>query len=188
VATQLRGNRVPDRRGAATWGVDWATRCGYLLRGPGLPALASLEGSRSGRRRRPWPSSRFPISTTASSRTCWWRGLPASSSSSRRRSAPRISAACRQEGKIGHAEMRVGDTIVMLADASTAEGVSGPMPATVVAYVEDCEKVYQRALRGGSDDAPRAAGHVLRRPQRRRGGSAREPPVDPPAHRGRIRG
>jgi PhnB protein len=26
--------------------------------------------------------------------------------------------------------MRVGDTIVMLADASTAEGVSGPMPAT----------------------------------------------------------
>jgi PhnB protein len=54
------------------------------------------------------------------------------------------------ERKIGHAEMRVGDTIVMLADASTAEGVSGPMPATVVAYVEDCDKVYQRALEAGA--------------------------------------
>src|ERR687897_144704 len=60
------------------------------------------------------------------------------------------------EGKIGHAEMRVGDTIVMLADASTAEGVSGPMPSTVVAYVEDCDKVYQRALEAGAT-APRAA-------------------------------
>src|SRR4029450_1889060 len=55
------------------------------------------------------------------------------------------------EGKIGHAEMRVGDTIVMLADASTAEGVSGPMPATVVAYVEDCDEVYQPALEAGGE-------------------------------------
>jgi uncharacterized glyoxalase superfamily protein PhnB len=54
------------------------------------------------------------------------------------------------EGKIGHAEMRIGDTIVMLADASTAEGISGPMPATVVAYVEDADKVYQRALGAGA--------------------------------------
>jgi uncharacterized glyoxalase superfamily protein PhnB len=53
------------------------------------------------------------------------------------------------EGKIGHAEVRIGDTIVMLADASTAEGVSGPMPATVVAYVEDADKTYQRALEAG---------------------------------------
>ena len=55
-----------------------------------------------------------------------------------------------QEGKIGHAEVRIGDTIVMLADASTAEGVSGPMPATVVAYVEDADKTYQRALEAGA--------------------------------------
>jgi PhnB protein len=46
--------------------------------------------------------------------------------------------------------MRIGDTIVMLADASTAEGVSGPMPATVVAYVEDADQVYQRALGAGA--------------------------------------
>jgi PhnB protein len=54
------------------------------------------------------------------------------------------------EGSIGHAEVRIGDTIVMLADASTAEGVSGPMPATVVAYVEDADKAYQRALEAGA--------------------------------------
>ena len=54
------------------------------------------------------------------------------------------------EGKIGHAEMRIGDTIVMLADASTAEGVSGAMPSTVVTYVEDCDATYERALDAGA--------------------------------------
>jgi PhnB protein len=54
------------------------------------------------------------------------------------------------EGKIGHAEMRIGDTIVMLADASTAEGVSGAMPSTVVTYVEDCDATYKRALDAGA--------------------------------------
>jgi PhnB protein len=54
------------------------------------------------------------------------------------------------EGKIGIAEMCIGDTIVMLAHASTAEGISEPMPATVVAYVEDADKVYQRALGAGT--------------------------------------
>jgi PhnB protein len=54
------------------------------------------------------------------------------------------------DGRIGHAEIRVGDSVVMLADASTAEGVSGPMPATVMAYVEDADKTYQRALEAGA--------------------------------------
>jgi hypothetical protein len=46
------------------------------------------------------------------------------------------------EGNIGHAEMGIGDTIVMLTDASTAGSVIGPMPATVVVYVEDADKSY----------------------------------------------
>jgi PhnB protein len=54
------------------------------------------------------------------------------------------------DGKISHAELQIGDTVVMLADFSTAEGVSAPMPSTVVAYVEDCDKVYQRALEAGA--------------------------------------
>ena len=40
------------------------------------------------------------------------------------------------DGRIGHAEMRIGDSIVMLAEASTAEGSGVPMPATVMTYVE----------------------------------------------------
>jgi PhnB protein len=52
------------------------------------------------------------------------------------------------DGKIGHAEIRIGDSVV--ADSSTAEGVSGPMPATVVVYVEDADKIYQRAIEAGA--------------------------------------
>jgi PhnB protein len=38
----------------------------------------------------------------------------------------------------------------VLADASTAEGVIGPMPSTVTAYVEDVDKVYPRSLEAGA--------------------------------------
>jgi PhnB protein len=54
------------------------------------------------------------------------------------------------DGRIGHAEIHIGDSVVMLADASTAEGVSGPMPATVMVYVEDADKTYQLALEAGA--------------------------------------
>lgn len=54
------------------------------------------------------------------------------------------------DGRIGHAEMRIGDSIVMLADASTAEGSGEPMPATVMTYVEDADATYRRALEAGA--------------------------------------
>ncbi len=50
------------------------------------------------------------------------------------------------DGRIGHAELRIGDSVVMLADASTAEGSGDPMPATVMTYVEDADSTYRRAL------------------------------------------
>jgi PhnB protein len=52
-------------------------------------------------------------------------------------------------GKVGHAEVRIGDSIVMLADASTSEA-GQPMPAMVMVYVEDADKTYQRALEAGA--------------------------------------
>jgi len=51
------------------------------------------------------------------------------------------------DGAIGHAEMRVGDSTVMLADPPG----SGAMPGTVVLYVEDCDAVYKAALAAGAN-------------------------------------
>jgi PhnB protein len=53
------------------------------------------------------------------------------------------------DGKIGHAEVRIGDSMVMLGDASTTDqGVA--MPATIHLYVDDADKTYQRALEAGA--------------------------------------
>jgi PhnB protein len=54
-----------------------------------------------------------------------------------------------KDGKIGHAEARIGDSIVMLADASTSDSGQA-MSAMVVVYTEDVDKTYQRALEAGA--------------------------------------
>ena len=50
------------------------------------------------------------------------------------------------DGSIGHAEVQIGDSVVMLADASE---MFPAMPATVLVYVEDCDGAYKRALAAG---------------------------------------
>jgi len=47
------------------------------------------------------------------------------------------------EGRIGHAELRIGDSLVMLADAP-ARGP--PMPCMLHLYVDDADATYRRAL------------------------------------------
>jgi PhnB protein len=51
------------------------------------------------------------------------------------------------DGKIGHTEMRIGDCVVMLADA---QGPWKPMPAMIMVYTEDVDAAYQRALQAGA--------------------------------------
>src|SRR3990170_756028 len=51
-------------------------------------------------------------------------------------------------GVIMHAEMRIGDSMVMLADAAGAE--NPPMPAMIHLYVQDADGVYKRALQLGA--------------------------------------
>jgi PhnB protein len=51
------------------------------------------------------------------------------------------------DGTIGHAEVRIGDSVVMLADA-TPEFT--PMPAMIHVYVNDVDAVYKRALQAGT--------------------------------------
>ena len=52
------------------------------------------------------------------------------------------------DGKIGHAEIQIGDSVVMLADASTSDqGVH--MPGVLNVYVQDVDEVYAKALAAG---------------------------------------
>jgi PhnB protein len=52
------------------------------------------------------------------------------------------------EGKIGHAEMKIGDSVVMVADAATADGNTA-QPATLLLYLDDCDASYRQALDAG---------------------------------------
>ena len=51
-------------------------------------------------------------------------------------------------GKIGHAEVEIGDSIVMLADIPP-EGEA--TKAMLNIYVEDCDTVYKKALAAGAE-------------------------------------
>src|SRR5215471_20384938 len=50
------------------------------------------------------------------------------------------------DGAITHAEMRVGDSMVMLGEATPQFGA---MPTSIYLYVADSDSVYQRALNVG---------------------------------------
>jgi uncharacterized glyoxalase superfamily protein PhnB len=50
-------------------------------------------------------------------------------------------------GTIGHAEIRIGDSVVMLADA-TSEHPAGQ--ANIMVYVSNADAAYQRALKAGA--------------------------------------
>lgn len=52
----------------------------------------------------------------------------------------------RSDGAIMHAEVRIGDSMLMVAEAT---GQFGPTPTSIYLYVTDCDAVYQRALDAG---------------------------------------
>jgi PhnB protein len=59
------------------------------------------------------------------------------------------------DGTIGHAELEIGDGLIMISDEYPDMDVRGPKsiggtPVTVSLYVEDVDEVYQRALEAGS--------------------------------------
>ena len=60
-----------------------------------------------------------------------------------------------REDKIGHAELQIGDSIVMLADEYPEMGLRGPKslggtPVTISVYVENVDDVFDRAVRAGA--------------------------------------
>ena len=58
------------------------------------------------------------------------------------------------DGKIGHAEIRVGDSMIMIADETPDSGRSprtlGGCTGGIMLYVEDVDTVYKRAVDAGA--------------------------------------
>ena len=55
------------------------------------------------------------------------------------------------DGRIGHAELQIGDSVIMLADENPEMGARGPKafggsPITVHVYVEDSDAAFKRAI------------------------------------------
>ncbi len=59
------------------------------------------------------------------------------------------------DGKIGHAELKIGDSIVMLADENVAMGNRsaesiGASPVSLYVYLPDVDKAFEKAVAGGA--------------------------------------
>jgi len=57
-------------------------------------------------------------------------------------------------GKVGHAEIQIGDSHVMLADEFPEMGAKGPVsfggsPVHLLLYVNDCDAMFRRAVEAG---------------------------------------
>ena len=64
------------------------------------------------------------------------------------------------EGKIGHAEIKIGDSPIMLADEFPEMGYKSPQslggsPVSIMIYVEDVDAVFKQAIAaGGKEQRP----------------------------------
>jgi PhnB protein len=64
-----------------------------------------------------------------------------------------------KQGRIGHAELKIGNRFLMLSDEHPEYGRSGPqpgggrMPVGMHLYVEDVDIVYKKALAAGAKEA-----------------------------------
>ena len=59
------------------------------------------------------------------------------------------------DGRVGHAELAIGDSVVMLADAWPEMGATTPAdlggsPVTLHVYVDDVDRVFAKALAAGA--------------------------------------
>jgi PhnB protein len=60
-------------------------------------------------------------------------------------------------GKVGHAELQLGDSVIMLADEFPEMGFRGPKavggtPVTLSIYVEDVDAIFAKALSAGAKE------------------------------------
>ena len=61
------------------------------------------------------------------------------------------------EGKIGHAEIKIGDSHIMLSDEHPEMGYVGPQtlggtPVSLMIYVDDVDTTYPKAIAAGGEE------------------------------------
>ena len=61
------------------------------------------------------------------------------------------------EGKVGHAELKIGDSPIMLADESTEMGYKSPTtlggtPVSIMIYVDDVDTIFKQAIGAGGKE------------------------------------
>ncbi len=91
--------------------------------------------------------------------------------------AQEINRMAGPQGKIAHAELKIGDSIVMLSDEMPGSGMRSPqsLGGTAVGiflYVKDVDSSFKQATSAG-ESRNAAGGHVLGRPLRQTGRSVR---------------
>ncbi len=74
----------------------------------------------------------------------------------------------RDDGSLQHAEVKIGDSVVMMGEPM---GDFTPMPATLYTYVEDCDETYAAALAAGAESVMEPENH----PHGDRYGGVRDP-------------
>ena len=91
-------------------------------------------------------------------------------------------------GRVGHAEIKIGDSVIMLADEHHDMGARGPRayggtPVSLVLYVPDVDATVKKAVSAGAKVINAGRGQVLRRPHGHHRGS-----LWPPLARGHASG
>jgi len=71
--------------------------------------------------------------------------------------ATEVMRMAQPDGRIGHAEIKIGDALVMMADEFPEMGFKSPQslggsPVTIHFYVEDVDAVFKRALSAGAEE------------------------------------
>jgi PhnB protein len=61
------------------------------------------------------------------------------------------------DGKVGHAELQIGDSVIMLADEFPDMQAVGPKtvggtPVSIHVYVEDVDKTFEQAVKAGAKE------------------------------------
>jgi PhnB protein len=74
----------------------------------------------------------------------------------------------RPDGKIGHTELRVGDSLIMLSEAAPSNPAT---PVMLHVYVHDVDAAFQRAIRAGAIEVSKPANQFYGD----RSGGVREP-------------